>query len=331
MAEYKNVGVFCERKGDKLAAVSTEGLGIGRKLADDLGASLMAIVVGSQVGEVAKDAIRYGADKVYVVDDGAFKDYESDAYTAIAEKLVAQASTRILIMGQTDLGRDLAPRLAFRLGTLSTADCLELAIDGESKRLLQTKPVYGGNAKEVLVTEMDPQIVTIRSKAMTPLAADDARQGEVIAVDAAIDAALVKEKLLERVVEEVVGVKLEEATIVVSGGRGMGGPEGFVQLEELAKLFKGAVGASRPAVDQGWLPPNRLVGITGKIIAPDLYIAVAISGSTQHMTGCGGSKTLVAINLDPEASIFKRAHFGIVGDWKAVVPALTEKVKAMVG
>ena len=331
MAEYKNVGVFCERKGEKLAPISTEGLGIGRKLADDLGQSLVAIVVGSQVGEVAKDAIRYGADKVYVVDDAMFADYLSDAYVAVAEKLVDQASTQVLIMGQTDLGRDLAPRLAFRLGTAANVDCVELAIDGASKRLLQTKPVYGGNAKEVFITDADPQIVTIRSKAMAALGPDDARQGEVVAVDAGVDAGALKSKLMERVVEEVSGVKLEDATIVVSGGRGMGGPEGFAQLEELATLLKGAVGASRPAVDQGWLPPNRLVGITGKIIAPDLYIAVAISGSTQHMTGCGGSKTLVGINLDPEAGIFKRAHFGVIGDWKAVVPALKEKIKAMIG
>ena len=331
MAEYKNVGVLCEEKGGKLAPISAESLGIGRKLANDLGQSLVAIVVGEQVGEVAKDAIRYGADKVYVVDNAAFKNYVSDSYVALAEKLVEQASTQILIMGQTDIGRDLAPRLAFRLGTVATSDCLELAIDADSKRLLQTKPVYGGNAKEVFIIDTDPQIVTVRSKAMEAPAPDDGRQGEVIAVDAAIDAGKVKMALLERVVEEVSGVKLEEATIVVSGGRGIGGPEGFVQLEELAALLKGAVGASRPAVDQGWLPPNKLVGITGKIIAPDLYIAVAISGSTQHMTGCGGSKTLVGINMDPEAGIFKRAHFGVVGDWKAVLPALTAKVKAMVG
>ncbi|MDR2017540.1 MAG: electron transfer flavoprotein subunit alpha/FixB family protein [Syntrophobacterales bacterium] len=331
MAEYKNVGVFCETNGGKLAPISTESLGIGRKLADDLGQSLVALLIGDQVGDAAKDAIRYGADKVYVVDNPMFKDYLSDSYVEVAQKLVDQASAQIVIMGQTDMGRDLAPRLAFRLGTVSTSDCLELAIDGASKRLLQTKPVYGGNAKEVFIIDTDPQIVTIRSKAMTALAPEDARQGEVVAFDAAIDVATLKMKLLEKVVEEVTGVKLEEATIVVSGGRGIGSPEGFSQLEELAALFKGAVGASRPAVDQGWLPPNRLVGITGKIIGPDLYIAVAISGSTQHMTGCGGSKTIVGINLDPEAGIFKRAHFGVIGDWKAVVPALTEKIKTMIG
>ena len=331
MAKYQNVGVFCESKEGKLAPVSTEALGIGRKLADDLGQPLVAMVVGNQVADMAKAAIHYGADKAYVADDALFSEYQADAYVAALQNLVDQAATQILIMGQTDIGRDLAPRLAFRLGTVATVDCLDLAIDGASKRLLQTKPVYGGNAKQVFSSDIDPQIVTIRSKAMAALEPDESRQGEIVAVEAGVDAAVVRSKLVQKVVEEVAGVKLDEAGIVVSGGRGMGGPEGFVELEALAKVLKGAVGASRPAVDQNWYPNNRLVGITGKIIAPDMYIAVAISGSTQHMTGCSGAKTLVAINLDPEASIFRHAHYGVVGDWKAVVPALTEKVKAMIG
>ena len=329
MANYQNVGVFCEVKDGKLSALSTEGLGIGRKLADDLGQTLAAILVGKQVADLAKEAIRYGADKAYVVENDLFADYQSDAYVAVMQKLVYQAGVQIVIMGQTDIGRDLAPRLAFRFGTVTTMDCLDLAIDGASKRLLQTKPVYGGNAKQVVTTDGDVQVVTIRSKTMTPLEPDDARQGEVIAVDVAVDAGAVRVKLVERVAEEVVGLKLEDATIVVSGGRGIGSPEGFADLEALAKVLGGAVGASRPATDNSWYPNNRLVGITGKIIAPDVYIAVGISGSSQHLTGCSGAKTIVAINTDPEANIFRFAHFGVVGDWKAVVPALTEKVKSM--
>jgi len=329
MANYQNVGVFCERKDGKLSAASTEALGIGRKLADDLGQTLVAFVVGKQVGDLPKEAIRYGADKVYVVDNDLFGDYQSDAYVAVTQKLVDQAATQVLIMGQTDVGRDLAPRLAFRFGTVATLDCLDLAIDAGSKRLLQTKPVYGGNAKQVVTTDTDPQIVTIRSKSMTPTEPNDSRQGEIVSVDAGIDAGVIRTKLVERVSEEVVGLKLEDATIVVSGGRGMGGAEGFADLEALAKVLGGAVGASRPATDNSWYPNNRLVGITGKIIAPDVYIAVGISGSSQHLTGCSGSKTIVAINTDPEANIFRFAHFGVVGDWKAVIPALTEKLKAM--
>ena len=329
MANYQNVGVFCEVKEGKLSALSTEGLGIGRKLADDLGQTLAAILVGKQAAGLAKETLRYGADKAYVVENDLFTDYQSDAYVAVMQKLVDQAGVQIVIMGQTDIGRDLAPRLAFRFGTVATMDCLDLAIDGASKRLLQTKPVYGGNAKQVVTTDGDVQVVTIRSKTMTPLEPDDARQGEVIAVDVAVDAGAVRVKLVERVAEEVVGLKLEDATIVVSGGRGIGSPEGFADLEALAKVLGGAVGASRPATDNSWYPNNRLVGITGKIIAPDVYIAVGISGSSQHLTGCSGAKTIVAINTDPEANIFRFAHFGVVGDWKAVVPALTEKVKSM--
>ncbi len=329
MANYQNVGVFCEVKEGKLSALSTEGLGIGRKLADDLGQTLAAILVGKQAAGLAKETLRYGADKAYVVENDLFTDYQSDAYVAVMQKLVDQAGVQIVIMGQTDIGRDLAPRLAFRFGTVATMDCLDLAIDGASKRLLQTKPVYGGNAKQVVTTDGDVQVVTIRSKTMTPLEPDDARQGEVIAVDAAVDAGVMRVKLVERVAEEVVGLKLEDATIVVSGGRGIGSPEGFADLEALAKVLGGAVGASRPATDNSWYPNNRLVGITGKIIAPDVYIAVGISGSSQHLTGCSGAKTIVAINTDPEANIFRFAHFGVVGDWKAVVPALTEKVKSM--
>ncbi|OPY74848.1 MAG: Acryloyl-CoA reductase electron transfer subunit beta [Syntrophorhabdus sp. PtaU1.Bin050] len=331
MAKYQNVAVFCERKEGKISPLTTEALGIGRKLADDLGQALVAIAVGNQVGDLAEAAVRYGADKAYVVDDVLFSDYQADAYVAAMQNLVDRTAAQILILGQTDIGRDLAPRLAFRLGTVATLDCLDLAIDGGSKRLLQTKPVYGGNAKKVISTDMDPQIVTVRSKAMTALEPDESRQGEIIAVDAGVDARVVRTKLVERVAEEVAGVKLEEAGVVISGGRGIGGPEGFAELEALAKLMGGAVGASRPVTDKNWYPNNRLVGLTGKIIAPDVYIAVGISGSCQHMAGCSGAKTLVAINMDPEASIFKFAHYGVVGDWKTIVPAFTEKLKTMAG
>jgi electron transfer flavoprotein alpha subunit len=329
MDEYQNIAVFCQGNEGTLAPISAEGLGIGRKLADDLGQPLVAIVVGSQVAEMANAAIHYGADKAFVVDDVLFKDYQSDAYVAVMEKLVEQAGVQILIMGQNDIGRDLAPRLAFRLGTVATLDCLELDIDGDSKRLLQTKPVYGGNALNVVITDTGPQIVTIRTKAMTALEPDESRQGEVVAVEAGIDAGVVRTTLVEKVTEEVEGVKLEDAGIVVSGGRGIGGPEGFADLEALAKLLKGAVGASRPACDSDWVPDSLLVGLTGKIIAPDVYIAVAISGSCQHMAGCSGAKNLIAINKDADANIFKFAQYGLVGDWKKILPALTEKVKTM--
>ncbi len=329
MADYKGIAVFCEVKEGKLATISTEGLGIGRKLADDSGQELSAIVVGSGVADAAKEAIAYGADKAYVVDDDLLKTYQTDSYVAVMEKVVNQITPQVVIMGQNDVGRDLAPSLAFKLDTTATLDCVELAIDSDSKRLLQTKPVYGGNALAVYTSNTDPQIVTIRTKAMTPLAPDTSRQGEIVNIDAGIDASVIRTKVVDTVVEEVAGIKIEDAEVVVAGGRGMGSAEAFAQLEELAKLLKGAVGASRPPCDNGWIPDTVQIGLTGKIIAPELYIAVAISGSSQHLSGCSGSKNIIAINKDPEANIFRQARYGVVGDWKKVLPAFTEKIKEL--
>jgi electron transfer flavoprotein alpha subunit len=271
----------------------------------------------------------YGASKVYAVDDPLLKYYQADAYVNVMEKVVKQIMPAVIIMGQTDIGRDLAPRLAFRLGTAVTMDCVDLAIDPESKRLLQTKPVYGGNAHAVFTTDTNPQMVTIRTKAMVATVPDSLRKGEVVNIPAGLQAADIRTKVINRVLEEVAGIKIEDAQVVVSGGRGIGGTEGFKQLEELAKLLKGAVGASRPPCDNGWMPDTVQVGLTGKIIAPELYIAIAISGSSQHMSGCSGSKTIVAINKDKEANIFRYARFGVVGDWKKVLPAFTAKIKEM--
>jgi electron transfer flavoprotein alpha subunit len=329
MAEYKGVMIFGEAAEGKLATIATELLGCGRKLADDLGQELSAVLVGSGTSDLAKEAIAFGADKVYVVDDPMLKDYQTDTYLSVMEKVVGQAMPQVLLLGQTSIGRDLAPRLAFRLKTAASLGCLELAIDPQSKRLLQTKPVYGGNAQAVFTAESFPQIATVRAKAMTPLEPDQSRKGEVIKIDAGLDASAIRTKVLEKVPEEVEGIKLEDAEVVVSGGRGIGSAEGFTQLEELAKMLKGAVGATRPPCDNGWVPAGAQVGLTGKIVTPDLYIAVALSGSSQHMSGCSGAKTIVAINKDPEANIFREARFGIVGDWKKALPAFTNKLKEL--
>ncbi len=329
MAEYKGVAVYCELTAGKLVPISAEGLGIGKKLADDLGQELSAVLVGSDISNLAQETVTYGADKVYLVDDPLLKDYQTDSYVAVMQKVLNQITPRILILGQTDVGRDLAPRLAFRLETTVTMDCVELAIDSQSKRLLQTKPVYGGNAQAVFTSDTDPQMVTIRTKAMTPLEPDASRQGEIINIEAGVEASAIRTRIVDRVMEEVAGIKIEDAEVVVAGGRGIGSPEGFGQLEELAKLLKGAVGASRPPCDNGWVPDTVQIGLTGKIIAPEIYIAVAISGSSQHLSGCSGSKNIIAINKDAEANIFRQARFGAVGDWKKVLPAFTEKIKEL--
>jgi electron transfer flavoprotein alpha subunit len=330
MADNKGVMIITEITEGKLSAISTELLGCGRKLADQLGQQLSAVLLGSDVKGYAQEAIAYGSDKVYVVEDAMLGSYQVDSYTAAIQKIVKEAAPSIILLGQTSVGSDIAPRLAFRLKTAATLDCVNLEIDKDTKRLLQTKPVYGGNAQAIFITDTDPQIVTVRAKSMSPLAKNDSRKGEVVKIDAGLDASLVRTKIIDKVKEAVEGVKLEDASIIVTGGRGIGGPEGFKQLEELAKVMKGAVGATRPACDNGWMPEKAQVGLTGKIVTPDLYIAVGVSGASQHLAGCSGSKTIVAVNKDSEANIFRIAHYGVVGDWKKVLPAFTAKVKELI-
>ncbi len=329
MSEYKGVMIYGEVIEGKLSATAAELLGCGRKLADDLGQELSAVLIGSDVSGFTQEAIAFGADKVYVVDDPLLKDYQTDSYVSVMEKVVKQAMPQVILLGQTSIGRDLAPRLAFRLETAVSMDCVALAIDPDSKRLLQTKPVYGGSAQAIFTYECDPQVATVRAKVMSPLELDASRKGEVITIEAGLDPSAIRTKVLEKVKEEVVGIKLEDAPVVISGGRGIGGPEGFTELAELAKLLGGAVGASRPVTDSGWMPTTYQVGLTGKTVTPDLYLAVAISGSSQHLAGCSSSKTIVAINKDPEANIFKVARYGVVGDWKKVLPPFVQKVKEL--
>lgn len=330
MADNKGVLILGEVNEGSLSSISTELLGCGRKLADELGQELSALLIGSAVSGCAQEAIAYGADKVYVVEDPLLEDYQADSFVAAAEKAAREANPVIVVLGQTEVGSDIAARLAFRLETAAVLDCVALEIDADSKRLLQTKPVYGGNAQAIYVTDTDPQIATVRAKSMTPLAKDDSRQGEVITIDAGLDPSTIRTKVLDKVKEEVEGVKLEDAAVIVTGGRGIGGEEGFKELEELARMMKGAVGASRPACDNGWMPDKAQVGLTGKIVTPDLYIAIGVSGASQHMAGCSGAKTIVAINKDSEANIFRMAHYGVVGDWKKILPAFKEKVKELI-
>jgi len=328
MAEYKGILVFGELADGKLASITTELLGCGRKLADELKEGLSCLLASDAVGELSQEAIAFGADKVYVVEHPLLKEYQADSYMQVAEKLVKEVSPWAILMGQTSMGRDLAPRLAFRLGTSLTTDCLNLSIDPTAKLLVQTKPVYGGNAQAVFISKLMPQMVTVRSKAMSPLESDGSRKGEVIPAKVDIDTSKVRTRILETVKEEAVGIKLEDARVIVCGGRGVGGPEPFrTTLKELADLLHGAVGASRPPADNGWVPEALHIGLTGKIVAPDIYIAVAVSGASQHIAGCSGSKHIIAINKDPEANIFREAEFGVVGKYEEVVPAFTKKLK----
>ncbi len=328
MAECKGVIVYGELVNGKLPSITTELLGCGRSLADELNEDLSCILVSDTVGEASKEAIAFGADKVYTVENPLLKEYQGDAHIQVAEKLARETSPRIILLGQTSIGRDLAPRLAFRLKTGLSTDCIDLSIDPETKLLQQTKPVYGGNAQAIFTCNIMPQIVTIRAKAMSPIERDDSRKGEVIPTKVEIDTSAIRTKIVAKVREEVAGIKLEDAPVIVSGGRGIGGPEPFkTTLKELADILRGAVGATRPPADHGWVPEAMHIGLTGKIVAPDLYIAIAISGASQHIAGCSGSKTMIAINKDPEANIFREAKLGVVGRYEEVVPAFTQKLK----
>ena len=245
------------------------------------------------------------------------------------DALCREVNPRVVLVSRTPEGRELAPRLAFRLGVGLAQDCLEVSVDVAAKTLLANRPVYGGNAVAVVSCERTPQIAAIRPKAYEPAELDTSRTGQVVSFPVELDAAQAKTRVVETVREESEGVKLEEARVVVSGGRGLGGPEPFSGLEELARILGGAVGASRAAVDSGWVPPSYQVGLTGKAITPELYITVAISGASQHMAGCSGAKCIVAINKDADANIFKDARYGVVGDWERVLPALTEAVREL--
>ncbi len=328
MADSKGVMIVGECVDCAPVAITYELLGVGRRLADGLGEPLSAVLLADKVGDAAKDVIAFGADKVYVIESPLLKDYVTDAYVGALEKFCQEAKPNILLMGQTPMGRDLSPRLAFRLGTGATLDCLDLKIDPQSKLMVQTKPVYGGNALAEIVCERTrPQMATVRPKSMEPLARDDSRKGEIINFDAKLDPSKIRVKFLERVKEKVEGVKLEDASVIVCGGRGMGGPDAFGPLKELANMLGGAVGATRPPCDNGWVPATLQIGLTGKIVSPTLYIAVAVSGASQHLSGCSGAKNIVAINKDAEANIFKVARYGVVGDYKKILPQFTNKVK----
>jgi electron transfer flavoprotein alpha subunit len=330
MAENKGILVCGELVNGKLASITTELLGCGRKLADDLKEDLSCLLASAAVGGASKEAIAFGADKVYAVEHPALKEYQADSYMQVAEKLVNEISPRAILIGQTSMGRDLAPRLAFKLGASLTTDCLDLSIDPATKLLIQTRPVYGGNAQAIFTSELMPQVVTVRTKAMSPLERDESRKGEVLPTKVDIDTSKVRTKILETVKEEAVGIKLEDAPVIVCGGRGIGGPEPFkTTLKALADLLHGAVGASRPPADNGWVPEAVHIGLTGKIVAPDIYIAIAVSGASQHTAGCSGSKHIIAINKDPEANIFREAEFGVVGKYEEVVPAFTNKLKEL--
>ncbi len=327
--EYRGVWVVAEQRNGEVHGVTFELLGKGRELADTLGVPLGAVLLGSGVLEIADDLVAHGADIVYVVDEPALTNYQDEPYSAIVAELIVRHKPEIVLTGATSTGRSLIPRVAIRVRSGLTADCTGLAIDDESRNLLQTRPAFGGNILATIVCpDHRPQMATVRHKVMVPLERDASRKGEVVREK--VDASLLDSRaaFVEFVKDMTQTVNIAEADIIVSGGRGIGGSENFKLVADLAEALGGAVGASRAAVDAGWIPYSHQVGQTGKTVQPKLYIACGISGAVQHLAGMQSSKVIVAINKDPDAPIFKSATFGIVGDLNEVLPALTRKVRA---
>ena len=330
-AKTKDLWGYVETKEDGSAKnVGLELLSPGRDLADKQGGRLVAIVIGSGVEQAVSDASAHGADQVIVVDSPEFKDYTTDAYTAAMYYLIEKYGPTTLLIGATPDGRDMGPRLACRIKTGLTADCTGLDIDPESGNVAWTRPAFGGNLMAtILCPDHRPQIGTVRPGVFKKSAPGDAN-AEVVREEFHVAPEQIRTELLE-VIREAAGelVDLEGADIIVSGGRGVGGPEGFAPVKALADVLGATVGASRAAVDSGWISHAHQVGQTGKTVAPKLYIACGISGAIQHLAGMSGSDCIVAINKDPEAPIFDVADYGIVGNLFEVRPALTEEIKKL--
>jgi electron transfer flavoprotein alpha subunit len=324
----QNILAIVETAEGQLAPISAEVVGLARRLADELGGEVDALAIGSGLSGKEAELGGLGADRVYLADDPRYAQYEGEAYVAAAEAATKQANPGVVLVGHTLNGRDVAARLAFRLGVPLATDCVGVRLDGET--LVMNKPVFGGNAvAEYVAPDARPQMATIRPRAFEPPTDLAARQPEVVQVSADGPSRV---EVLETVKEEATGgPRLKDAKIVVSGGRGLGGPENWHFVEELADPLGAAVGATRAVTDAGWVPPSMQVGLTGITITPDLYVTVAVSGAVQHIAGCSGARNIVAINKDPEANIFRHARYGVVGDWKQVLPGLTAKVKELRG
>ncbi len=324
-----SVFVWIEQFNGKPTATSWEVLGKARSLADELGTTVGAMLFGSGIEGDAQTAISYGADTVYVCDDPLFKTFRLNAYATATEKIVKEQKPAIVLFPASMRGRDLSGAVAADLGTGLAADVLDLSI--KNGRLLSVRPVFSGNILADVVSKTDPQLASVRGRAFPMPDPVAGRAGSVVKVDAGVSEAAVGATVTA--FEEVGGgeVNLTDAKIIVSGGRGVKGPEGFAPIKALADALGAAMGASRAAVDAGWIPYKYQVGQTGKTVRPDLYIACGISGAIQHLAGMGSSKVIVAINKDAEAPIFQVANYGIVGDLFTVVPALTAEAKKRLG
>ncbi|MFH1640673.1 MAG: FAD-binding protein, partial [Candidatus Omnitrophota bacterium] len=319
--DYKGIWVFIEQKKGKVQSVSYELLGKAQELAKQLSVQVSAVFLGNDLDDQLDELIWHGADNIYLVQAPELANFQDEPYTNVLVNLIKKYKPEILLCGATSIGRSLISRVAVKINAGLTADCTGLDIDPEKKILLQTRPAFGGNIMATIISPNHrPQMATVRHKVMQPMTPDKRRKGKVIKEQFDCSFYISRTKLLDIIEEVETLINLAEADIIVSGGRGMQGPENFKLLHELAQVLGGAVGSSRAAVDAGWMPYSHQVGQTGRTVAPKIYIACGISGQIQHLVGMQSSKTIIAINKDPDAPIFKVATYGIVGDLFEIVP-----------
>jgi len=326
LSDYKGIWVFAEQRYGKLRTVALELLNQAKMLSKDLDVKVTAVVLGNNIKNLSKDLIAYGADEVLVMDVQWLNDFNDHVYGEVMVDLINEYKPEIVLIGATSNGRSLAPHISATLGTGLTADCTQLQIDVEKRQLMQTRPAFGGNLMATIVCPNHrPQMSTVRPKVFKPAEPDYSRSGKVV------DLSAPKEvegfvKLLKNIDNEE-GLNLSDADIIIGVGKGIGSEKNIKLAQELADALGGALGASRPVVDSGWMPYSQQVGQTGKTVAPKIYIACGISGAIQHLAGLAEIETIIAINNDPDAPIFKVAHYGIVGDVREILPLLTEQVK----
>mgnify|MGYP000882708164 CR=1 FL=1 len=322
MPTENQVLVFLEMERGALHPLAAEVLGAGKQVAQGLNGGLAAVVMGGGAASDAASNVRqFGVERVYVLEHPFLEAYHGEYFCRALSEVCRMAAPTIMLMANTLVGGDLAPRLAWNLEAGLITDCVATEMAGAE--ITFTKPIYSGNVMAVYAPATTPTLITLRPRAFTPLTAVETPRGEIIPVSAALDQASARTTVVERIEEEGDGIKLGSAQRIVAGGRGIGRAEGFALLKDMAEALGAAIGASRPPCDLGWVPAKAQVGQTGEIVAPGLYIAVGISGSTQHLAGMVGSKTIVAINKDPQATIFKIADYGVVGNYEDVIPAIT--------
>ncbi|GHT06116.1 electron transfer flavoprotein subunit alpha [Endomicrobiia bacterium] len=326
---YKGVWVYAEQRHGEVSGIVYELLNEGKRLAEKLGTALSAVLIGSNIKSKARELIDRGVDKVYVCEDPIFIEFQDDPYSDALTQLIEKEKPEIILMGATNIGRSFAPRVAARIRTGLTADCVFLEVDPETRNLRQTRPAFGGNIMATILTPVHrPQMSTVRHKVFKEAKIEEGRKGEIIEYKTDVQTLLNRTKFLGFIKDTSVAVNFAAADIIVSGGRGLGNREGFKLIKELAELLGAAIGASRAAVDLDWIPSSHQIGQTGKTVAPKVYIACGISGQIQHRVGMGSSDIIIAINKDAACPMMKVATYALEGDLHEIIPCIIKEIKS---